>query len=240
MGHNTFLNCTTQTGGGTYTQTYGFRNICDGPVTLISCCAWDMTSGKTATIKSTGSQIKIIGGIIDRAGYFDDNSTLGNTTILQGHAGTFKIVMNNTNAIRGKDAAGTPVDMLWMGSNDFINIGVNADTNLEGVGISSGAAGTPLLITRASPTLQCGGITRRVNITESGLTAQRTFTFPDATAKLIGEGTTFTALAARTKAGDPTTTEVPASQYQVWKNTTSGAVKLWYNDAGTMKGVALV
>ena len=46
-------------------------------------------------------------------------------------------------------------------------------------------------------------------------------------------------LTARSKAGDPTTTEVPASQYQLWKNTTSGVVKLWYNDAGTLKGATL-
>lgn len=192
MGHHTFLNCTTQTGAGGYAQTYGFKDICDGPVTLINCCAWDMTAGKTATIKSTGSQIKIIGGIIDRAGYFDDNSTLGNTTILQGHAGTFKIVMNNTNFLYGKDTAGTPVPLINIGTNDYINIGTTSDANIEGIGLSPGGAGTPFLISRASPTMQCGGVTRRVNITESGLTAQRTFTFPDATVKLIGENAVMT------------------------------------------------
>ena len=185
MGHHTFVNCTTQF-YDSYPQTFGFRNICDGPITLISCAAWDMPSGKTATIKSTGSQIKIIGGILDRTGFFDDNSTLGNTTILQGHSGQFKIAMNNSDAIKGKDVAGTPVSMLWMGTNDTINIGTNNDANLEGVGISTGTAGTPFLITRTSPSLQCGGVNRRVNITESGLTAQRTYTFPDATCKLIG------------------------------------------------------
>ena len=44
---------------------------------------------------------------------------------------------------------------------------------------------------------------------------------------------------ARTKAGDPIAAEVPAGQSQIWKNTTSGAVKLWYNDAGTMKSTTL-
>ncbi len=43
----------------------------------------------------------------------------------------------------------------------------------------------------------------------------------------------------QSKAGDPTTTEVAASKVRVYKNTTSGAVKLWVNDAGTLKSVAL-
>ena len=44
---------------------------------------------------------------------------------------------------------------------------------------------------------------------------------------------------ARSMAGDPTTSNLRTGKYQLWKNTTSGAVKLWYNDAGTMKGVTL-
>ena len=41
------------------------------------------------------------------------------------------------------------------------------------------------------------------------------------------------------KAGDPTTSDIGASQWAVYKNTTSGLVKLWANDAGTMKSVTL-
>ena len=42
------------------------------------------------------------------------------------------------------------------------------------------------------------------------------------------------------KAGDPTTGDIAASQWAIYKNTSTGAVKLWVNDAGTMKSVALV
>lgn len=42
-----------------------------------------------------------------------------------------------------------------------------------------------------------------------------------------------------TKAGSPTTADVPAGQVMVYKNTTSGTVSLWVNDGGTMKNVAL-
>lgn len=40
-------------------------------------------------------------------------------------------------------------------------------------------------------------------------------------------------------AGDPTTANIAASQWAIYKNTSSGVVKLWVNDAGTMKSVAL-
>jgi hypothetical protein len=43
----------------------------------------------------------------------------------------------------------------------------------------------------------------------------------------------------RSGSADPSTTDIPASGFVVWKNTTSGAVKLWANDGGTMKSVAL-
>lgn len=38
---------------------------------------------------------------------------------------------------------------------------------------------------------------------------------------------------------DPTALDIPASQWAVYKNTSSGTVKLWANDAGTMKSVLL-
>lgn len=38
---------------------------------------------------------------------------------------------------------------------------------------------------------------------------------------------------------DPTATELPAGKVRVWKNTASGAVKLWVNDGGTLKSVTL-
>lgn len=41
-------------------------------------------------------------------------------------------------------------------------------------------------------------------------------------------------------AGDPTATEIAAGTWAVYKNTTSGDVKLWANDGGTLKSVTLV
>jgi len=47
-------------------------------------------------------------------------------------------------------------------------------------------------------------------------------------------------LSAYTSASDPTSSTITAGRYGVWKNSTSGIVKLWYNDGGTMKSIALV
>lgn len=48
-----------------------------------------------------------------------------------------------------------------------------------------------------------------------------------------------TVTAIKTKAGDPTTTDITASKWAIYKNTSSGNVRLWVNDGGTMKSVLL-
>lgn len=44
---------------------------------------------------------------------------------------------------------------------------------------------------------------------------------------------------AMQKAGDPSTTDIPAGYFAINKNTSSGAVKAWYNDGGTLKSITL-
>ena len=46
-------------------------------------------------------------------------------------------------------------------------------------------------------------------------------------------------LHANYKAGDPTPTELPDGWFGLFKNTTTGEVKIWYNDGGTLKSVTL-
>lgn len=43
-----------------------------------------------------------------------------------------------------------------------------------------------------------------------------------------------------TKASDPTTADIVAGTWALYKNTTSGAVRLWTNDGGTMKSTILI
>lgn len=42
-----------------------------------------------------------------------------------------------------------------------------------------------------------------------------------------------------TKTSNPTTSDIAAGQWALYKNTTSGEVRLWANDGGTMKSVLL-
>lgn len=43
-----------------------------------------------------------------------------------------------------------------------------------------------------------------------------------------------------TSASDPTSTDITSGCFSVWKNSGTGIVKLWTNDGGTMKSIALV
>lgn len=45
---------------------------------------------------------------------------------------------------------------------------------------------------------------------------------------------TFTAVAV-----DPDVFDIPSGSYAVWKNTTTGVVRLWVNDGNTLKGTTL-
>lgn len=42
------------------------------------------------------------------------------------------------------------------------------------------------------------------------------------------------------QATDPGTAGVPSGTWSMWKNTTSGQVRLWVNDGGVMRSVQLV
>lgn len=41
------------------------------------------------------------------------------------------------------------------------------------------------------------------------------------------------------QAADPTTAQIPAGRYAMYKNTTNNLLKLWANDGGTLKSVTL-
>jgi hypothetical protein len=57
----------------------------------------------------------------------------------------------------------------------------------------------------------------------------------------IGTGTARTCeITFYTSASDPTSSDITAGYFSVWKNSGTGIIKLWANDGGTMKSVALV
>jgi hypothetical protein len=47
-------------------------------------------------------------------------------------------------------------------------------------------------------------------------------------------------VAVNSKAGAPTTTDIPAGYWAIYKDTSGGTLKLYANDGGTIKSVALV
>ena len=53
------------------------------------------------------------------------------------------------------------------------------------------------------------------------------------------EYTNLTSKVYKTKAGIPTTTDIPAGQWAIYKDTSGGTLKLYANDGGTIKSVAL-
>lgn len=46
-------------------------------------------------------------------------------------------------------------------------------------------------------------------------------------------------LTVTSNTSDPTTSDIASGKAAIWKNTTSGLVKLWTNDSGTMKSILL-
>ena len=55
------------------------------------------------------------------------------------------------------------------------------------------------------------------------------------------EGLRVTAcITTQTKAGIPTTSDIPAGNWAIYKDTSGGTIKLYANDGGTIKAVALV
>lgn len=59
------------------------------------------------------------------------------------------------------------------------------------------------------------------------------------TANTTGNLSVDNGIYARSRAGDPVAADLMDGCYAVFKNTSSGAVKLWYNDGGTMKSVTM-
>jgi hypothetical protein len=103
-------------------------------------------------------------------------------------------------------------------------------TNILGTGqyhISSAEATNVTALPNIS-----GNAATATNVAYSGLTG----TVPTWNQDTTGSSNL---LAVQSKSSDPTTSDIAASKAAVYKNTTTGLVKLWTNDAGTMKSVLL-
>jgi hypothetical protein len=112
-------------------------------------------------------------------------------------------------------------------------------------GFQGGSAGERYHLTNAEHTQVqalpniAGNAATATNVAYSGLTG----TVPTWNQNTTGNAATATTsgqLTVQSKASDPTTSDISASQAAVYKNTTTGLVKLWTNDGGTMKSVILI
>lgn len=85
------------------------------------------------------------------------------------------------------------------------------------------------------------GTSRNVSIVQGGATRLTIGSTIDANVSInCGQFIyNFQGLGARSLSADPTTSNLVSGFYNVFKNTTTGVVKLWYNDGGTMKSVTL-
>lgn len=124
------------------------------------------------------------------------------------------------------------VTVLWgninfSGSN-ITSIASRAHNNLQS--LQGGSAGEYYHLTAAQHAALTAGPHNSLSGLQGGTAAQ----YYHLTQTQHTRVTTFISQAA-----DPGTGDISSGQWAVYKNTTSGLVKLWCNDSGTMKSVTL-
>ena len=100
---------------------------------------------------------------------------------------------------------------------------VNTQSNISWASINKAGSNLTDLVTRLHndlQTVQGGAVGDRQHLTTVQLNA-------------VGNLVTITSTV------DPTTSDIASGNGKLWKNTTSGQLKLWANDGGTMKSVLL-
>lgn len=111
------------------------------------------------------------------------------------------------------DISDANLALTGAGSPSFVATSVANQVNY--ITANGGATGTPAVLTAA-------------NSSDTNVVM-----------RLKGKGTSGILANAYTPAALPTTTDIPAGTWAVWKDTSGGTVKLYYNDGGTLKSVAL-
>lgn len=142
-------------------------------------------------------------------------------------------------------ALGLTSDIIGNATGDYLftSTGINTQMKLTGMWFST-AIGEPVYVDNDDST---GGRTNTTGMFQSsaiGATPKvlDLLAWNETVFKGYGEATTNASrgvVLAYIASSDPTATEIPAGYFTVAKNTTGGAVKLWYNDSGTLKSVTL-
>lgn len=166
-----------------------------------------------------------------------DNLILGNTTGTNITTSNFNTFVGNTAGNAATTVGNTTLlgfsagaSLTTGGSNTLIGASVGSTVLTTGSGnIFIGVSATLTAASASeSNTLRIGNHATNV-IVATGINT--------ATPVVAVNGTV--SIGAYTSAIAPTTSNIAASMAAVWKNTGDGTVKLYFNDAGTLKSVAL-
>lgn len=124
------------------------------------------------------------------------------------------------------------VNVLWSSINftgsNITSIAARAHNDLQS--IQGGAAGEYFHLTAA----QYSALTAGPHNNLSGLQGGTLGQYYHLTQTQHTRATSFIS-----QTTDPTTTDIPVNEWALYKNTTSGLLKLWANDGGTLKSVTL-
>ena len=154
------------------------------------------------------------------------------------------VTVPNSKYIGWLDTAGSPIRWLIQSDNNHLFYGTdNTGTQRMIFAIQQRSAASAF---RVGPAAQIGvslanfvALQGAATGSPSSVMAQGADT--NLALSLNGQGSKGVLFGAASGSAAPAAgTDVPAGQAVVWKNTTSGAVGLFYNDGGTMKSVTLV
>ena len=94
-------------------------------------------------------------------------------------------ILNNDVKLKGKNVAGNQVELIQLSATNELFIGNNNSTNYDNIKLSCGLGSSVLELSRTGGgKLLCGGVNKRIEFDETGLTARRNITFNDAAGKL--------------------------------------------------------
>ena len=86
----------------------------------------------------------------------------------------FSKVLNNNVPLVGKLSGGSQVDLIKINAGSDIYVGQGTNTSITGLALNPGLATAPVYIIRSDGgIMRCGGVNRRVGISETGLTGSK-------------------------------------------------------------------
>jgi hypothetical protein len=95
-------------------------------------------------------------------------------------------ILNNNEAWKGKQSDQTLQDLIKLQADNKLSIGQSSLTNPANVIIRNGLSQPVAEFEASDGSATLGGVNRRVKLSETGLTAQRTYTYPDFNDRLVG------------------------------------------------------